>query len=67
MSEDMIVSESFIIACIGIACGALGGVLTCALRSRCSKIKCCCIECDRQVLTAAEMRNTNIEIPTSAV
>ncbi len=63
MSEQMVVSESFIITCVGIFCAALGGILTCALRSRCTKIKCFCIECDRQVISEAQLSRTTLEIP----
>jgi hypothetical protein len=49
MSEKLPVSESFLITCIGLIGGFLGGILTCILRSRCVKIKCCGAECDRQL------------------
>jgi len=49
MSEVLPVSESFLIGCLGALAGICGGVLTCILRSRCVKIKCCGIECDRQL------------------
>lgn len=43
------ISESFLIACIGVVAGMCGGFLTCILRSRCIRIKCCGIECERQL------------------
>jgi len=47
--SELPVSETFLIGCIGLIGGMCGGFLTFLLRSRCSKIKCCCIECERVV------------------
>lgn len=47
--SELPVSESFLITCLGLFAGICGGVLTCILRSRCVKIKCWGIECDRQL------------------
>ena len=49
--NELVVSESFLIGCIGLVAGMFGGFLTFLLRSRCSKIKCCGIECERSVPT----------------
>lgn len=49
MSEGLPVSESLILACIGAFAGMCGALLTCILRSRCVRIKCCGIECERQL------------------
>ena len=42
-------SETIILITV-IASALLNPVLTYLVNSRCSKIKCCCIECDREVL-----------------
>lgn len=43
-------SESIILITI-IASALLNPFLNYLVNSRCSKIKCCCIECDREVLS----------------
>ncbi len=43
-------SESVILITI-IASALLNPFLNYLVNSRCSKIKCCCIECDREVLS----------------
>jgi len=62
--SELPVSESFLIGCIGLLAGMCGGFLTFLLRSRCSKIKCCGIECERVVPTetpeAIEVRSVSI-------
>lgn len=47
--SELPVSESFLIGCVGVFAGLCGGFLTFLLRSRCSKIKFCGIECERVV------------------
>jgi len=42
-------SETIILITV-IATALLNPLLTYLVNSRCSKIKCCCIECDREVL-----------------
>ncbi len=61
------VSESFLLTACGIVTGFLGATLTFCLRSRCSEIKCCCIYCKREVLSATEMENATIEIPQTTI
>ena len=44
-------------------------VLTFVIKSRCSKIKCCCVECERDVINQANLNNTiirDIEMPNTA-
>jgi len=41
-------------------------VLTFIIKSRCRNIKCCCVECERDVINQANLNNTiirDIEIP----
>ena len=47
--SELPVSESFLIGCIGLIGGMFGGFLTFLLRSRCVRIKCCGVECERQL------------------
>ena len=47
---ELPIREGFMIAILVGVGSLIAGILTCALKSRCTKIKCCCIECDRDVL-----------------
>ena len=58
------VSESFILTVVGILTGFVGAVLTFCLRSRCSSIKCCCVECVRDVVPTNDIGSVSIEMPT---
>ena len=46
----MIITESFILAVLGLFGGGGSALLIYFLKSRCKTIKCCCIECERDVL-----------------
>lgn len=45
--------------------GALAGLIYATQKSRCSTIKCCCMECERPIASTAEC--TDIESQLSAV
>lgn len=62
--SDLIVSEGFMIAIFGGFSALIAGVLSCALKSRCTRIKCCGVECERNVIPASELNNVHVEIPT---
>lgn len=51
----------FITSCAG----ALAGLIYATQKSRCSTIKCCCMECERPISSTAEC--TDIESQLSAV
>ena len=51
-------SESVILITI-IASALLNPFLNYMVNSRCSKIKCCCIECDREVLSELQELEEN--------
>ena len=41
-------------------------VLTFVIKSRCRQIKCCCVECERDVIDQTNLRNTvirDVEMP----
>lgn len=59
-------SESFYITIIGVAVGALTGFLGFILKSRCTRIKCCGLECERSVVSEENLRNVTVDIPTSS-
>lgn len=69
MSENttngMVVSESFIIAIVGIGSACVGGLLSFLLKSRCRTIKCCGVHCEREVLSPSQFSNANIEIQSN--
>ncbi len=44
------VTESFLLTVIAGGFAFLGAFLMCLLRSRCTTVKCCCVQCDRDVL-----------------
>lgn len=43
-------SESFLLTLTGSVFAAVGGLLMCVLKSRCTAIKCCGAQCERDVL-----------------
>lgn len=60
------VSESFLFSMATLCFGFLGGVLSCLLKSRCKKIKCCGCECDREVI-ALSGSQANFRLPQNSV
>ena len=44
-------NSAFVLTLIGILGAGLSGIAMCVLKSRCSTIKCCCVSCERQVLS----------------
>ena len=64
-TNSMAVSESFIIALVGIGSACVGGFLTFLLRSRCHTIKCCGIECQRDVISPRSFSTAQIEIQSN--
>ena len=61
MSIELPITESFMITVLAGGSAVLAMVLTCALKSRCIRIKVCCIECDRSVLTANDLATVSID------
>ena len=64
--SELPVSESFLLALFAGLAGVMGGILGCALKSRCSEIKCLCIECKRDVIPAADLANVGIEMASAS-
>lgn len=65
--SELPVSEGFIIAIFGGMGALLAGILACGLKSRCSRIKCCCVECDRDVIPARDLNNVSVDIPNPTI
>lgn len=59
------VSESFILAIVGVFSGIAGAFLSFLLKSRCAKIKCCCVECERNVIDAKDLEIADVKIQTN--
>lgn len=54
--------ETFILTLVATLSGTIGVILTYFLKSRCKRINCCCISCDRDVLAvenAVDLQITN--------
>jgi hypothetical protein len=67
MSEQQInerfpLSESFVITIVGALLGCVSGVLACVLKSRCSTIKCCGIECQRVPIPITELDKVEVDL-----
>lgn len=53
---------TWILSMVGVVGACASGILVYMLKSRCTKIKCCGVECDRDVidLTAADVESRGI-------
>ena len=68
MSEESIslpVSEGFLLSAGAMLVGIIAGCLSCILKSRCSTIKCCGLELQREVIPATELNSVNISTSTN--
>ena len=66
MSFNEFVKENsgFILTFIGMIGGGMSLCLMCILKSRCEYIKCCGLECKRQVIPAAELNDVELNSNT---
>jgi hypothetical protein len=62
---ELPVSESFLLGLFAGFAACVAGILSCALKSRCTKIKLCCFECDREVLKGDDLKNIKIDTGTN--
>mgnify|MGYP003651207681 CR=1 FL=1 len=60
--KELLVSEGLILSVFGGIGALFAGILTCVLRSRCSRIKICCMECDREVIPSTELTGIGVNI-----
>lgn len=68
MSENNLelpVSESFLLGLFAGLSACVAGILSCALKSRCTKIKLFCCECDRDVLKGDDLKNIKVDTATN--
>ncbi len=65
----MELTESFILAVLGLVGGGGSACLVYFLKSRCKTIKCCCIECEREVIpnVTANIHNASTTRSNSVV
>ena len=61
-SEFVSTNSGFLLTVVATTVGLIGMVLTCGLRSRCSKIKIGCIECQRDVITEDRIKDVAVEV-----
>jgi len=57
--QDLGINATFILTMTGMIGTGIGVLLTYFLKSRCTQVKCCCIECRRQPI---ELQPSDIEI-----
>lgn len=64
MSElsELPVSEGFMLSGFALLAGCCAGLLSCILKSRCSSIKCCGIELQRDVIPAPDLNNVQVQM-----
>ena len=55
--ESCFISETSIISIMGILAGCFAGCLTYMLKSRCVRIKCGCLELERDVIPSNNINN----------
>ena len=65
ISEFVSSNSGFLLTLLGISAGMCGGLLGCILKSRCSRIKCFCIELERDVLNLETVDPQNVRIDTN--
>lgn len=53
------VTETFLITIITAILGALSGLCVCMLKSRCTQIKCCGVQVDRDVIPARNLNDVS--------
>ena len=61
-AEFVSVNSAFVLTLVSLCGGFFTGISVYMLKSRCVKIKCCCIFCEREPLSEnviQEMNNTN--------
>ena len=55
-------SESFLIGVGGMFMALVGGCLSCALKSRCTRISFCGIAIERDVIPPADLQNAQVQM-----
>ena len=64
MNMTFVPSEGLIITLLGGASALVISCCMCVLKSRCTRIKCCGVEIERDVLTGSEINMAQITPPS---
>lgn len=62
---DYMPSEGFLLSAAAMVVACCAGMLTCILKSRCTRISCCGISIERDVIPAAELNNVQVNTTTN--
>tara|TARA_R110001632_G_scaffold26395_3_gene71390 strand:+ start:135 stop:341 length:207 start_codon:yes stop_codon:yes gene_type:complete len=62
LSTSLPVSEGFLLSAGAMMVGIIAGCLSCVLKSRCSTIKCCGLELQRDVIPATDLNNVQVQM-----
>jgi len=62
---DYMPSEGFLLSAAAMVCACCAGMLTCILKSRCTRISCCGISIERDVIPASELNNVQVNTTTN--
>jgi len=65
MSDFVSANSTFLLSAMAMALSAVGLFFTFLLRSRCERLRCCGMECDRQVLSEDAMRTVRVAAPNN--
>ena len=60
-AEFINVNSAFVLTLLGLFGAGLSGVAMCVLKSRCTTIKCCCMQCERLVLSEQAVTELSAE------
>jgi hypothetical protein len=60
--SELPISEGFLLSAGAMLMGVAAGCLSCVLKSRCQKIKCCGIECERDVIPSQDLANVSVQM-----
>ncbi len=62
---DYMPSEGFLLSAAAMVVACCAGMLTCILKSRCTRISCCGISIERDVIPASELNNVQVNTTTN--
>jgi hypothetical protein len=63
--SELPLSEGFLLTVFGMFIGCFSGALACILKSRCTRISCCGVSIERNVIPPNDLQNVSVDIPTS--
>ena len=60
--SELPVSEGFLLSAAAMLVGCCAGFLSCILKSRCTNVKCCGLELQRDVIPPSDLSSVNVEM-----